>query len=98
MLPVRSRDARLTFRGPRAGGKAPVQATTGLAIEWRFPARGAAASSGAAALEEVLRTQTPFITHLEPNFFHLQNPLIYRSYYNRFKALLRGTSSFVHGS
>ena len=56
MLPLRCRDARLTFRGPRAGAQAPVQATPGLACERRFLARGAAAGSGAAALEGVRGT------------------------------------------
>ena len=55
---MRSRDARLTFCGPRAGGKAPVQATPGLTVEWRFLARGAAACSGAAALTGVFRAGT----------------------------------------
>jgi len=56
MLPVRSRDPRLAFCGPRAGAQAPVQATAGLACERRFLARGAAAGSGAAALEGVRGT------------------------------------------
>ena len=56
MLPVRSRDARLALSGPRAGGKAPVQATPGLAIKWRLLARGASAGSGAAALERARGT------------------------------------------
>ena len=54
MLPVRSRDPRLAFCGPRAGAQAPVQATAGLACERRFLARGAATGSGAAALEVAL--------------------------------------------
>jgi hypothetical protein len=59
VLPVRCRDARLTFRGPRASAQSPVQATPGLAIEWRFLARGAAAGSGAAALEGARGTKAP---------------------------------------
>jgi len=58
VLPVHGRDARLTFRGPRAGGKAPVQATPSLTIKWRFLARGAAAGSGAAALGGALMAGT----------------------------------------
>ena len=59
MLPVRGRDARLALSGPRAGGKAPVQATAGLACEWGLLTRGAAACSGAAALEGALRAEAP---------------------------------------
>ena len=58
MLPLRGRDARLTFCGSWAGGKAPVQATPGLACEWGLLARGAAAGSGAAALTGVFRAGT----------------------------------------
>ncbi|MDA8860260.1 hypothetical protein N9I33_02295 [Paracoccaceae bacterium] len=58
MLPLRCRDARLTFCGSRAGGKAPVQATAGLAGKRRFLARGAAAGSGATALEGALMAGT----------------------------------------
>ena len=75
-----------------------MQPTAGLAIEWGLLTRGAEAGSGATAWEGALGAQTPFITHLEPNFFHRQNPRIYRPYYNRFKAALRGTSGFVLGS
>ena len=56
MFPVRSRDARLALRGFWTSGKAPVKPTAGLAIEWRFLARGAAAGSGATALEGALGT------------------------------------------
>ena len=58
MLPVRGRDARLAFCGSWAGGKAPVQATPGLACEWGLLARGAAACSGAAALGGALMAGT----------------------------------------
>ena len=58
MLPVRSRDPRLALRGPSACAQAPVQATPGLACEWGFLARGAAAGSGAAALTGVFRAGT----------------------------------------
>ena len=59
MLPVRGRDARLALRGFWTSGKAPVQPTAGLACERRFLARGAAAGSGAAALEGARRTKAP---------------------------------------
>ena len=75
-----------------------MEPTSGLAIEWGLLTHSAAAGSGAAALAGELGAQTPFIIHLEPNFFYRQNPRIYRPYYNRFKAALRGTSGFVHGS
>ena len=75
-----------------------MQPTADLAIKWGLLTRGAAAGSGTAPLEGALGAKTPFITRLEPNFCHYQNPRIYRPYYNRFKAALRGTSGFFHGS
>ncbi|MDB3930118.1 hypothetical protein N9413_13180, partial [Paracoccaceae bacterium] len=58
VLPVCSRNPRLAFRGPRAGGKAPVQATPGFAGKRRFLARGASAGSCAAALVGIFRAET----------------------------------------
>ena len=72
MLPVRGRDARLALSGPRAGGKAPVQATTGLACERGFLARGAAACSGAAALERARGTKAPSNTLLKVVVCHTE--------------------------
>ena len=56
MLPVRSRDPRLALSGFWASAQATVQPTPGLTCERGFLARGAAAGSGAAALEEVRGT------------------------------------------
>ena len=58
MLPVRGRDPRLALRGFWTSGKAPVQATPGLACERGFLARSAAAGSGAAAFEGALMAGT----------------------------------------
>ena len=54
-----SHDARLTLSGFWTSAQAPVQPTAGLAIEWGLLARGAAAGSGAAALEGAHRTKAP---------------------------------------
>ena len=70
MLPLRCRDARLTFRGPRAGAQAPVQSTPGLAIEWGLLARGAAAGSGAAGLEGALGAQKRLGDYLQITIRH----------------------------
>ncbi len=52
--------------------KATVQPTPGLAIEWRLLARGAAAGSGAAALEGALGTKAPSNTLLKVVVCHTE--------------------------
>ena len=49
-----------------------MQPTANLTAEQRFLAHGAAAGSGATALEGAFEAKTPFITPLEPNFCHRQ--------------------------
>ncbi|MDA8860009.1 hypothetical protein N9I33_00940 [Paracoccaceae bacterium] len=61
---MRGRDPCLTLRGFWTSAQAPVQATPGLACERRFLARGAAAGSGATALEGARGTKAP-----RDNFF-----------------------------
>ena len=72
MLPLRCRDARLAFCGPRAGAQAPVQATPGLACERRFLALGAEAGSCAAALEGALGAEAPRDTLFKVGVCHVK--------------------------
>jgi len=67
---MRCRDPCLAFCGPRAGGKAPVQPTAGLACERRFLALGAEAGSGAAALEGALGAQKRLGDYLQITIRH----------------------------
>ena len=62
---MRSRDARLTLSGFWTSAQSPVQPTAGLACERGFLARGAAAGSGAAALEGARGTKAPRDTLLK---------------------------------
>jgi len=72
VLPVRSRDPCLALRSFWTSGKAPVQATPSLAIERRFLARGAAAGSGAAALEGARGAEAPRDTLFKVGVCHVK--------------------------
>ena len=72
MLPLCSRDPCLALRGFWTSGKAPVQATPGLTVEWRFLARGAAAGSGAAPLAGPIGAEAPRDTLFKVGVCHVK--------------------------
>ena len=72
MLPLCSRDPCLALRGFWTSGKAPVQATPSLTVEWRFLACGAAAGSGAAPLAGPIGAEAPRDTLFKVGVCHVK--------------------------
>ena len=71
-----------------------MQATTGLACERRFLARGAAAGSGAAALAGAIRDEAPLVSHLQIAVCHAEISALFGDYITILKVVSRG---LVHG-